>query len=286
MAFCPNMRLVMVSEWLGKPQYLDVMRVRCKQWSCPYCCVINSQLWKQYLLKRLNNSEFRDRKWVLITLTADREEHKKSPVATLRNLQRVWQKMRHRLARWNGAAFDYLRVFERHTKGKYGGYHLHVIADIGVKFEAKKADFQAVLQREQRARKLGLKPRKRLKKEVSPQRWIKDNCKRCGGGFIADMRPLKGGSHRAIRYVTKYTLKQIDILEFVPHARRIQTSRAIGSPNKRRNTGNPRRWRKRAAIWRADFDLYERIYDVSIKRHVTIEEDFSNGEHWYPPEMD
>lgn len=274
----------MVSEWAGRPKYLDVIRVRCKQWSCPFCSGVNGQLWKQYLLARLNGPDFEGRKWAFITLTANEMDHRRDPEDTIRNLQKTWKRMYDRLRRYNGKSFDYIRVFERHTKGAYGGFHLHVICDLGLCYERKKADFARVLEREGRAKKSGKKPRKRLVKERHPARWIKDACRACGGGFIADFRPLNGGSRRAINYVMKYTFKQIEIEIFPKHVRRIQASRFVGSPKKK--TGSKiRQWRARAAIWASDFDVYERIFDRSIKRQVTLEEDFSDGQLYYPPEM-
>lgn len=281
---CPNMRLLMVSERAGSRKFLDVMRVRCKQWGCPYCSPVNGMLWKQYLLTRLNSPEFRGRKWAFITLTANENDHRRDPIDTIRNLQRVWKKMYDRLRTYNDGAFDYVRVFEKHTKGAFGGFHLHVICDLGECYERRKNEFGVVLLREERVKKNGKKPRKRLRKERHPARWIKDTCRECKGGFIADFRPLKGGTRQAIGYTLKYTFKQIEITEFPKHVRRIQASRRVGSP-KRKGTSKIRKWTAKSAIWRSDFDVYDKIYDLSIKRHVTIEDDFSNDEFWYPPEL-
>lgn len=161
---------------------------------------------------------------------------------------------------------------------------MHVICDLARCFEEKKQAFSVVLEREKKARKTGQKPRKRLKREKHPARWIKDACRASGGGFIADFRPIGGGPHKAINYVLKYTFKQIEINIFPKHVRRIQASRNVGSP-KRKGVSKIRSWRARSAIWASDFDIYERIFDISIKREVTIDDDFSNGEFYYPPEM-
>lgn len=282
--FCPNMRLLMVSEWANKPKYLDVMRVRCKLWSCPYCSQMNASLWKRYLLGRLNNHVFGERHWAFITLTADGKYHKEGPKATIANLQATWKRMYDRLRRYNGKPFDYIRIFERHTKGVYKGFHLHVIADLGACYEAKKALFMDVLKRERTAKKLGLRPRKRLKRERHPARWIKDTCRECKGGFIADFRPIEGGNRRAVNYVTKYAVKQLELSDFPPRVRRIQASRAVGSP-KTKGTSKLRKWRSRSGIYREDFNVYEQIIDISIKRQITLKDDFSDGELWYPPEL-
>jgi hypothetical protein len=285
MKHCPNIRLIMVSEWQGKPLYLDVMRVRCKQWSCPYCSVMNGKIWRSHLLTRLNSPEFEGAQWAMITLTADGKDHKKNPEATIRSLQKSWRKMRNRLLRYNGGFFSYVRVFERHTKGKYGGYHLHIIADLGRVYGERKAAFGLVLAREAKARKLGLRPRKRLLKERHPARWIKDACRATGGGYIADFRPLKGGTKQAIRYTTKYVVKQLELGVFPKFMPRIKGSRDVGSP-KKKGGGKTRQWRPRAGIFIEDLKAYEKLFDVSTNHVINEDDDFSHGELWYPPEME
>jgi hypothetical protein len=283
MKHCPNMRLVLVTEMLLAPLKLDMLRVRCKQWSCPYCSQENARQWKNHLLTRLGRPEFWDRQWCLITITAHKNAHKAGPIYTLKNLQRGWTKLYHRLKRWNGGGFDYVRVFEKHTEGKYGGFHMHILADCGDAWVYHFTAINKVLERELRAMGLGLKPRKRLKKEKSPERWLKDNCKSLGMGEQADFSYVGKTAAGTARYATKYIGKQLDILEFPPRMRRIQASR--GMTLKRKGGSKIRAWRAKSAIYREDVLRYERIYDMTAKHIITLADDFDRGQPYYPPEM-
>lgn len=284
MLLCPNMRLIMVSQWKGDPKHLDLIHVRCKQWNCPYCAPVNSRIWRNYILTRLSRSDFRGRSWVLITITAHENAHKAGPLYTILNLQRGFRKMYHRLKRYNGGDFEYLRVFELHPNGKYKGFHMHIIAAMGDTYGAKKEEFAKVLERERRARKQGKKPRKRLKRERHPSRWIKDTCKTLGMGVQADIRQIGSVVQKTAAYMTKYISKQLEINEFPPRVRRIQASRRFGSPRVK-DTGNVLDWRPKSAIFREDLQTYTRIVDLTLKRVVTLEDDFANGELWYPKDL-
>lgn len=283
MQHCPNMRLIMVTEKLGAPLHLDMVRVRCKQWSCPYCSQENARQWKNHLLTRLGRPEFWGRQWCLITITAASGAHKAGALYTLKNLQSGWKKLYHRLKRWNGGSFDYVRVFEKHTEGKYGGYHMHILADCGDAWVYHFTHIHKVLERESHAMMLGYRPRKRLKKEKSPERWIKDNCASCGMGNQADFSYVGKTAAGTARYATKYIAKQIDILEFPPRMRRIQASR--GMTLKKKNGSKIRLWRAKSAIYRDDLKKWGMIYDMTARHVISIEDDFSDGQAYYPPEM-
>lgn len=281
--FCPNMRLIMTSEWPNQPKHLDMIHVRCKMWSCEYCAAVNARQWKNYILTRLSRSDFIGLSWCMLTITANRETHKISPTYTLKNLQRGWKRLYHRLLRWNGGRFEYIRIFEKHTKGKYGGYHMHIICSIGDMHGIKKMAFFEVLEREKRARKQGKKPRKRLKKEIHPQRWLINACVSCGMGFMADFKYIGSLPQRTAAYMTKYISKQWEILEFVARMRRIQSSRRFGSP-KSNKSPSIRVWRAKSAIFREDLRRWDKIIDQTMKRIVS-DEDFEDGKLWYPPNL-
>ena len=284
MRFCPNMRLIMIAEHANNPKVIDMVHVRCKQWSCEYCAKANATAWRNHLLTRLARHGFREAQWCLITITAHSNAHKAGPIYTLKNLQRGWGRMYHRLRRWNGGAFEYVRIFEKHTLGRYGGYHMHILASCGDAWVYHRSEMEKVYAREERALKLGLKPRKRLKKEKTPDRWLKDNSKNLGMGEQCDFSYVGRTTAGTARYATKYISKQIEIIEFPKHMRRIQASRGMTLP-KRPNTGNVRGWRAKSAIYRDDVLNFERIYDMTARHIVSIEDDFSNGEMWYPKDL-
>ena len=273
----------MVAEHVTNARHIDMVRVRCKQWSCEYCSQENARQWKNHLLTRIGRPDFWLRQWCLITITASGEANRKGPIYTLKNLQRGWSKLYHRLKRWNGSPFDYVRVFEKHTDGKYGGYHMHILADVGDAWVYHFTNINRVLDREAHAMGLGLKPRKRLKKEKSPERWIKDNCATCGMGNQADFSYVGKTAAGTARYATKYIGKQLEILEFPPRMRRIQASR--GMTLKKQSGSKIRQWRAKSAIYRDDLTRFDKIYDMTARHIVNIEDDFSSGQPYYPPEL-
>lgn len=283
MNHCPNMRLIMIAEHATNDRHIDMVRVRCKQWSCPYCSQENARQWKNHLLTRIGRPDFWGKQWCLITITASGNANKAGAIYTLKNLQRGWSKLYHRLKRWNGGAFEYIRVFEKHTEGKYGGYHMHILADVGDAWVYHFTNIHKVLEREAHAMGLGLNPRKRLKKEKSPERWIKDNCASCGMGNQADISFVGKTAAGTARYATKYISKQLEILEFPPRMRRIQASR--GMTLKKTGGSKIRSWRAKSAIYRDDLTRFDKIYDMTARHVVNIEDDFSNGQPYYPPEL-
>lgn len=282
MRFCPNMKMIMIAPHIAAPRVIDMVHVRCKQWSCPYCSPANGRMWRNHILTKLANAPFNRMSWCFITLTANETEHRQSPQATLRNLLRGWDRLRKRLRSWNGGAFEYVRVFERHPEGKYGGYHMHIIASVGDAYERKLAAFSAVLEREKIARVRGYRPRKRLMREKHPARWVRDNARECGIGFMTHIRFLGQDATKAALYETKYMMKQIEVLDFPKHKRRIQASRGIGKP--RRSGGGGRVWQAKSAIYREDLLRYDKIIDLTAKKLVT-EADFDNSQMWYPSEL-
>lgn len=160
---------------------------------------------------------------------------------------------------------------------------MHMICAVGEMYGQRKEDFAKVLEREARARKLGTKPRKRLKREKHPTRWLKDAAVKSGLGNQTDFQQIGSNTMRVAGYMVKYIFKQLDILEFPMYQRRIQTSRKFGSPNTRRNKEG-RLWRPKSAIFLHDLRKYGQIRDLTMKRLVT-EEDFEGGKLWYPSEL-
>lgn len=277
------MRLIMVAKYADNPLAMDMVHVRCKQWSCPYCAPANASKWKNHLLAKLSGYELRDMSWVMLTITAHPNAHKAGPVYTIKNILRAWPRLYARLKRYNGGRFEYVRVFEQHPDGKYFGYHMHIVCSMGDTILAKMHEYQAVLERESRARDQKKRPRKRLKREISPLQWLKDNCVNLGLGHQVDITGIGRDPAKTAFYMTKYISKQFEVMEMPVYARRIQTSRKLAP--KRPNTGNIRHWRAKSGIFRDDVMRMEKIYDMTAKHIISIEDDFSNGELWYPPEL-
>ena len=161
---------------------------------------------------------------------------------------------------------------------------MHILASCGEAWVHWRTEMEKVYAREERALKLSLKPRKRLRREKTPDRWIKDNSKALGMGTQADFSYIGKTTSGTARYTTKYIAKQFEILEFPHRMRRIQASRGLSLP-KRNNTGNVRKWRAKSAIYRDDVLQFDKIYDMTARHVVSIEDDFSNGELYYPPTL-
>lgn len=275
------MRLIMVSNHAANPRVMDMVHVRCKQWSCPYCAPANAQKWKNHLLTTLSRHDMQSLNWVMLTITAHPNAHKAGPIYTIKNILRAWPRLYARLKRYNGGGFEYVRIFEKHPNGDYLGYHVHIVCSIGDAIARHNAEFEEVIARENRARAAKKKPRKRLKREKAPIRWLKDNCVQLGLGHEVDITGIGRNPQKTALYMTKYVTKQFELMEFPHKARRIQTSRHL-APKKRPNTGNVRKWRAKSAIFREDVLRMEKIIDLTAKHIITIEDDFSNGELWYP----
>lgn len=283
MEICPNMHMIMVSDDMIPNGHLDLIYVRCKQWSCPVCSKVNARQWKNHVLSTLA-IRLRGLSWVFCTITASSGANKAGPIYTLRNLQRGWNLLRLKMRRWNGdETFEYFRIFQIHPNGQYHGYHMHMICAVGETYGKKKELFSKVLDREIRAKKLGLKPRKRLKKEKHPSRWLRDAAKASGLGQEVDFQQIGSMPQKVAGYMTRYLFTQAEFLEFPKYMRRVQTSRKFGSPNTKRNKEG-RLWRPKSAIFKDDLRKYEQIRDLTLKRIVTIE-DFPEGVLWYPKEL-
>lgn len=220
----------------------------------------------------------------MLTITAHPNAHKSGPIYTLKNLLRGWGRLYQRLKRYNNGAFEYIRVFEVHPDGLYHGYHMHVVCDMGASIKRHMGEYSEVLRREERAINQGKKPRKRLKKEIAPSRWLKNNSANLGMGHQCEITMIGVNPQKAALYQTKYITKQIEILEFPHRARRIQTSRRL-APKKKQKTGNVRNWYAKSAIYMEDVLKMDRIYDMTAKHIINLEDDFSKGELWYPPEL-
>ena len=261
---CNRIKGVMVSHDY-KRGFVTLIRIRCEMWSCPDCGPINAIRWRAYLLKRFNQEGMRERKWVFATITAEKRAHKAGPIATLKNLQGAWKRLYDRMLRRYGK-FQYVRVFEQHKSGRY---HMHILLDIGAQYD--KHEF-AILDK--------------LDEFRHPEcKWLRNACASLGAGWRVHMRRVWEAKTRTanvglvVGYIMKYMSKNMAIIEFPKHQRRIQTSRAIGSPNtdaKGRGT-----WEHAREVPLSILRNEKPVLDMSTGEVLTA--DSFEGEGYYPP---
>lgn len=212
---CHRIKGVMVSDDF-KPGYRTLIRIRCKQWGCPYCGPVNAIQWRAYLLDTFNK-RLGHEKWCFFTITASPAAHRSGAKATLLQLQKAWKKLYDHLLRRYGKGFQYLRVFEQH---KSGNFHMHFLLNCGVQYDAH-----------------GFTIKDKLDEFRHPEcKWLSKVMKKMTGAWRVHVKRVWDDVAKTenvglvVGYVVKYLGKQMVDIDMPKHQRRIQTSRKIGSP--------------------------------------------------------
>lgn len=259
-AFCKRYRGVAVAhDGNGKAV---LVRIRCGQWSCPYCADKNRQIWQAFLLTKL--PKIAD-DWYLLTLTA--HARLRSRGQSLENIRTNIDRLMKRMHRTFGR-FDYVRVYEKHPSSD--AIHAHLIISnlapyvVHGHYKNSERGFIGVLERPYR---LGC---------WSLLSYTKIITQDCSMGYVADCKALTGGSKKAIAYVSKYLTKDFQGID-VKGLRHVQTSRGIGSPK------DPvtRKWSVYAFVTKIDFGRDERLTDLNTGE-VMYPGDW-DGWYAYPP---
>lgn len=173
------------------------IRANCKMWSCPTCGARKALQWVARVVNGLNVLAGN---WYFVTLTAH-EYHRRE--LSLDNLRKGWKKLYDRIRRAFGS-FEYVKIFEQHEDGSY---HLHFIANVEMPYTETKNDDG---------------------KTEYKCRWLKDNARGCGMGYMTDYQPLKSPAGGAY-YIAKYLTKSIgdEGKEWEKGVRRAQTSQGF-----------------------------------------------------------
>jgi len=237
MQICPNFSLVAyrrdpIRGWI-------TFRLRCKSWRCPYCAIENQKMWRKHLKRRIIDI---GGEWWFGTITAPAWDRR--PEATLYTIRLNFDRFMKRLRRVFKKGVQYVRIFEVHEKG---AFHLHIILS-GLSHRV-----QSYVSRTGSA---AFKPATDAQKAGtwSIKTWWKKTLSKCGCGYIADIKPIP--AVQAIGYITEYMTKQAQDYH-VPNLRRIQSSRAIGSPAEK----SADRWRVDPVIYGSNVD-YEAVIDI------------------------
>lgn len=263
--WCMRIKGVVISDDY-KRGYRTIVRLNCKMWDCPHCGPQNAINWRAYLLNKFNKS-FRDEEWCFFTITAH-ERHQKAEYV-IANLQRVWKRLYDRLRRRYGAKHSlYIRIFERGTKK--GRFHMHFLMNCGAEYDKHEFLITSF-----------------LSEFRHPEcRWLKDAVRALGGGYINHIRRVWEQRTKTqnvglvIGYIVKYMGKSMSDFKFPKHQRRVQTSRAIGSPKTDRETRGT--W-----VHMRDFprsllvESAKPVFDLSTGEVLT--ENSFEGEYYYPP---
>lgn len=118
MRFCRKFKAIIVAV---DSQKMLVTKTRCKQWTCPYCGMINSKIWRARVVNGINNLPPGDG-WHFVTITSHENAHKYA--RTLENLRGGFDQLSKRFRRAAGKKVHYVRVFEHHQSGKL---HIHML---------------------------------------------------------------------------------------------------------------------------------------------------------------
>jgi len=248
MSYCPRFKLVV---WqVSAPETVIMSRVRCKMWSCDYCCKKNRELWLNFLQAKLQRVSSN---WWFVTLTA--HERDRSAAGSLKNLRKGIDNVIKRARRvWEG--ISYVRVFEKHKKG---AYHAHLIV----------SELSARVSRTvNRNKTVSYSPADNgaTGRTWGVQTWFRRACRACKMGYMVTVRHLDN-DQQAVRYVVKYMTKSAQQF-YARNLRRIQTSDKIGSPIRKKRGG----WTAAKYVWASDLPQGANLVDLNTKEVITYEE--------------
>lgn len=222
MKYCPRIK-TLISSWDFKPGFLAVSRMRCRQWDCEYCSIKNADMWRAHLLHTFCEL-MQDERWVFVTLTVPPWVHNKPVNVSLEILKKAWGKMYDKLRYLNGGKLSYVLVFETHASGIF---HVHALCNMGNKYDAYGVTINYALPHEERIQ---------AEKEHPFCIWLKEKCVDVKLGWVCHATRIREGNtskdnaRLAVGYITKYFTKAVKEVILPKRARRVCTSRDIGSP--------------------------------------------------------
>jgi len=240
---CPNLKQIAFRH--DAERGYMVLRLRCKSWRCPYCAIENQKMWRKHLKRKIIHL---GGTWYFGTITAP--AWNRTPTGTMDTIRLNFDRFMKRLRRIWKHGVNYVRIYEKH---KDGAFHLHiVISGLSPRVRRYVAHTGSI----------GFKPTDEKDKigTWAIKTWWKKTLAKCGCGYIADIKHIP--AVQAIGYVTNYMTKQAQDYH-VPNLRRIQTSRGVGSPNKR----SIERWEVVNFLYGGNVD-YEPFIDVTGREKI------------------
>ena len=247
MEFCQNFYMVAYKRDAG---IMQMTRLRCGMWSCPFCAKANQRMWKTFLLGQL---PLVSENWWLLTLTA--HSKKRQQQASYANLSRGINLLMKRIRRVFGK-IDYVRVFEKHPTSV--ALHAHIII-------SNLSPFLAISDNRNNTHTFTpLQARDRHKNIWTVRTWAKRLAHACKIGYEVDCQRIE--SAFAFVYVTKYLTKASQDIK-IKNMRHVQTSRRIGSPDSAA-TGS---WQVVPRIFRGMVRPGETIHDIQTGEKIPYE---------------
>lgn len=204
----------------NEKKIVSMGRLRCKQWSCPYCAIVNRSEVKQFLLTTLSKM---DGDWYFMTLTARGETRGK--IESYKQLAHGIDVLIKRFNRIFGRV-DYVRVYEKHPKSE--ALHAHFLLRGVLPF------VQVTVSRNHKKKYIASSTRAAKRGFWGLWTLVKKLSHECGMGYIAHIEKVSTGDDglsNVARYVTKishYLTKDAQDID-VKGLRHVQTSRQIGS---------------------------------------------------------
>jgi len=156
-----------------------VIKANCKQWNCETCGARKTKYW---MARALDGTRVLGGQWFFMTITPHESWKKKGQ--SLANLRKNWDKLRKRIIRAFGK-FEYLKIFEHFKDDEY---HLHFIANCEIPYKVTGQDEKG--------------------NDKYSCKWLKDNSRACGMGFMTDYQPIRSPAGTAY-YLVKYVAKNI-----------------------------------------------------------------------------
>jgi len=254
-AYCPNFDFMVFRR---THLQVEIVRLRCKSWSCEYCAKFNRDMWRSHLKKRIGKM---GGTWWFVTITA--HEWNRGAAETLKNLQRGIDLLFKRVRRVWGKV-EYVRVYEKH---KTGAFHAHLIIN-GL------SDFVAY-RRARSGAKTFAPVESKGERVLSCKTWFSRAARACQMGYRVDVQKLDG-VQKTVNYVCKYMTKEAQAFT-EKGLRRIQASQGIGAANARHK---PRGWQAVKYIYAADA-AGQPVRDLDLK--MTINPSWWRENFTYPP---
>jgi hypothetical protein len=143
---------------------------------------------------------------------------------SLKRLKEAWGKMYDKLRYLNGGRLSYVLVFETH---KSGIFHVHALCDLGDKYDAYGVTIDYTLPYDTRIEREKMHPF---------CVWLSEKCVDISLGWVCHATRIREGAtgqdnaRLAVGYITKYFTKAVTEVVLPKRARRVCTSRDIGSP--------------------------------------------------------
>lgn len=238
MKYCPRIKNL-IASWDFKEGFLSVARMRCRQWDCEFCSTKNADMWRAHLLHTLCEL-MPEKRWIFVTLTVPPWAHEQPVEVSLALLKKAWNGMYDKLRYKNGGKLSYILVYETHASGIF---HVHALCDLGDVYDGYGVVINFALPHDERI----------LAEKAHPFCvWLKEKATDEKLGWVCHATRIKEGAtgkdnaRLAVGYITKYFSKAVREVVLPKRARRICTSRDIGSP--RSKSSKKYTWHLKPAI--------------------------------------